>query len=139
MKPAVVNVLAELRMGLPGNTVRHLEDGEGGANVIVDGLFIGENFRPSTAWIGFHITWPYPDTDVYPHFLDPQVKYVGAEPQLNRHPDGDLPVPLSRAATMPGYNIPAIQISRRSHGQRLSENDSALLKLLRILELLRSK
>jgi hypothetical protein len=38
---------------------------------------------------------------------------------------------------MPGFAIPAIQISRRSPGQRISESDSVLVKLLRIVHFLR--
>jgi hypothetical protein len=138
MKPTVEAGLIELRVGLQDNNIRHLEDGEGGAFVIVDELFIGENFTPSTAWIGFHITWSYPDADVYPHFLGPQVKYVGAREAPNQHPDGNLPVPMTRGATMPGFNQPAIQISRRSQ-RRSVETDSALLKLMRVLAFLTSK
>jgi hypothetical protein len=138
MKPGVEAALAELRAGLPDNNLRQLEDGEGGACAIVDDLFIGENWTPSVVWIGFHITWPYPDADIYPHFLDPQVKYVGSQEARNQHPEGNLPVPMSRGGTMPGFNLPAIQISRRSQ-RRNVETDSALQKLMRVLALLRSK
>jgi hypothetical protein len=138
MKPAVEAAVAELRAGLRHNNVRHLEDGEGGAYVIVDELFIGENFTPSAAWIGFHITWPYPDADIYPHFLCPQVQYAGRQQTPNQHPDGNLPVPMTRGGTMPGFDLPAIQISRRSQ-RRNVETDSALQKLMRVLALLRTK
>jgi len=39
---------------------------------------------------------------------------------------------------MPGFELPAIQVSRRSNHRR-AETDSALQKLLRILEFLRSR
>ena len=106
--------------------------------MIVDAINIGENFAPSVAWIGFHITWPYPDADVYPHFIDPTVRYIGSAPTPNQHPEGNLPAAMSRGQTMPGFEMPAIPVSRRSN-HRNAETDSALQKLLRIVAFLRSR
>ena len=138
MKADVERAVAELREGLPGHDVLVKEDGEGGAFVIVEGLEIGDCFAPAVSWIGFHVTFPYPDADVYPHFIDPAVLYVGNGEAPNQHPDGNLPTALTRGATMPGFDRPAIQISRRSN-QRNAETDSGLQKLLRILEFIRSR
>lgn len=138
MKPAVAQALAELSAGGPGSGVRSLPDPEGGAYVIVDDVGIGAGFAPETSWIGFHITWTYPDSDVYPHFIDPTIQYVGAEAVPNAHPEGALPVALTRGGEMPGFEIPAIQVSRRSN-QRRAETDSALHKLLRVVAFLREK
>lgn len=135
MKPAVEGAIAELRKGLPGHDVSVKEDPDGGAYVIVFGISIGERFAPPTSWIGFQITWAYPDADVYPHFIDPQVRYLGAGPAPNQHPDGDLPLAMTRGAIMPGFNITAIQISRRSN-RRNAATDRALEKLLRVIDFL---
>lgn len=138
MKTAVAQGIDELRRGLPGHTVRLKEDRDGGAFVIVDGLCIGETFEPNSSWIGFHVTFPYPDADVYPHFIDPGVMYIGTGAAPNKHPDGDLPTSLTRGATMPGFEIAAIQVSRRSN-RRDADIDTALHKLLRVLEFLRTR
>jgi len=138
VKATVERAVAEIRDGLPGLDVVVKEDGEGGAFVMVNGVRIGDGFAPTSSWIGFHITFPYPDADVYPHFIDAAVKYVGNGEAPNAHQDGNLPTALSRGATMPGFDRPAIQISRRSN-RRDPETDSALLKLIRIVEFLRSR
>lgn len=137
MKSAVAGAIEELRVAFPDCAVTFAEDGEGGASVRIDPVDIGPGFEPRRTWIGFHITWPYPDADVYPLFIDAQVKYVGSRPAANTHPGGALPVPMSRGATMPGFEKPAIQISRRSN-RRDPETDSAARKALRVIDFLRT-
>jgi hypothetical protein len=90
------------------------------------------------SWIGFQITWTYPDADVYPHFIDPGVRYVGSGPCEIQHPEGNLPKAMGRGATMPGFELPATQISRRSL-HRSAETDTALQKLLRVVAFLESR
>ncbi len=138
MKSEVQQAIEELQRALPHNAVRVKEDPDGGAFVIVDGLCIGATFEPSSSWVGFHVTFPYPDADVYPHFIDSAVRYTGGGAAPNKHPDGDLPTSLTRGATMPGFEFPAIQVSRRSN-RRDADTDTALHKLLRVLEFLRSR
>ena len=138
MKPDVEKAVTQLREGMPGHDVRVEEDSDGGAFVIVEGIDIGESYAPTVSWVGFHITWPYPDADVYPHYIDPEVRYVGEGVAPNAHPEGDLPTSLSRGAAMPGFEIAAIQVSRRSN-RRNPTTDTALLKLLRVIAFLRSR
>jgi hypothetical protein len=137
MKDSAAAAIKEITDARIGTGVRTKEDADGGAYVIVDGIQIGDSFSPSTSWIGFHILWTCPDDDVYPHFADPGLKYVGSNAAPNQHPDGNLPAAISRGGTMPGFDFPAIQISRRSN-HRNAETDSALQKLLRVIEFLRS-
>lgn len=101
-------------------------------------MAIGPCFDPASSWIGFHIVWTYSDADVYPHFIAAGVRYIGSGPAPNQHPEGNLPIALTRGATMPGFELPAIQVSRRSN-HRNAETDSALQKLLRIAEFLRTR
>ena len=138
MKPAVEQALEELRQGLPDHDLRVKEDPDGGALVMVGGMEIGQGFSPSISWIGFHITWPYPDADVYPHFIDPKVQYVGTGVAPNQYPEGNLPTAMTRGATMPGFEVPAIQVSRRSN-RRNAETVRALEKLLRVIEFLQGR
>lgn len=138
MKDEVADAIKELEAGAPGTGVRWKEDDSGGAYVIVDGIDVGTSFSPATAWIGFHVTWACRDADVYPHFIAPEVTYVGNGDAPNQHPEGNLPTSMTRGATMPGFELPAIQISRRSN-RRDAETDSPLQKLLRIVQFLRTR
>lgn len=138
MKADVASAVGELEAARIGTGVRTKDDSDGGTYVVVDEVTIGDSFVPSTSWIGFHIVWTYPDADVYPLFIDAGIRYVGSDPAPNQHLDGNLPTALTRGAIMPGFELTAIQISRRSN-HRNAETDSALQKLLRVLQFLRSR
>jgi hypothetical protein len=138
VKENVEKAIEELREGLPGSAVTVKEDDDGGAFVLIESIDLGPSFEPRTSWISFHITWTCPEADVYPHFIDPSVKYVGTGETPNQHPDGNLPVSMSRAASVPGFEKTAIQISRQSN-RRDPQTDWPLHKLLRVLESVRSR
>jgi len=139
MKPNVEAAITQLREGLPGKNVQVAEDADGGAHVTVEGLEIGECFEPGVSWVGFHLTWSYPDAAVYPHFIDPVVRYVGSGPTPNQHPGGALPAALARGRyQVTGSERDAIQVSRQSNHWNPA-TDTALNKLLRVLEFLRSR
>jgi hypothetical protein len=138
MKPDVAVAVEELEAALIGSVVRVIEDRDGGAYVVVDDVAIGDSFSPRSSWIGFHIVWTYPDSDIYPHFVNAGVKYAGPGPAPNQHTDGNLPAALTRGATMPGFDLPAIQISRRSN-HRDAHTDTAVQKLLRVIDFLRTR
>lgn len=138
MKAAVAEAVDELIAGLPQANVQAEADPEGGAYVRIDEVDIGPAFEPRKTWIAFQITWAYPDADVYPHFIDPGIRYVGQGPAPNQYPEGNLPTSMTRGAETPGSKNPAIQISRRSN-KRNAETDTALQKLLRVLDFVRSR
>jgi hypothetical protein len=138
MKPAVEAAIAEIEAAEVGSAVRTQEDPDGGAYVIVDGVPIGEGFDPMVSWIGFHITWAHTDPDIYPHFVDPELRYVGSGAAPNQHPAGNLPTGMTRAGMMPGFEISAIQVSRRSYHHD-PQTDSALLKLTRVMDFLKTR
>jgi hypothetical protein len=138
MKPDVARAVEELTAGAPATGVRIQGDPDGGAYVLVDGVHIGAHFSPTASWVGFQITWSYPDADVYPHFIDAAVTYIGDGAAPNEYPEGALPTSITRGAVMPGFDLPAIQVSRRSN-RRNADTDSALHKLLRIINFLRSR
>lgn len=137
MKKFVQTAIKELEDGLPDAKVTARDDGDGGAHVLVEDVDFGEAFAPRKSWIGFHVTWS-PDADVYPHFIDPAVQYVGSGATPNQHPDGNLPAAMTRGMSLPGFDKPAIQVSQRSN-RRNAETDSALQKLLRVLKFLRTR
>src|SRR4051794_16968893 len=102
MKEKVEQAIAELGAAGLGSAIEIKEDPDGGAYVILEGLKIGEVWNPIESWIGFHITFPYPDADVYPHFTAAGLRYIGEGETPNQSPDGDLPMAMTRGATMPG-------------------------------------
>lgn len=125
--------IEELEASFPGHEVRSLEDSEGGAYVLVEDIDLGERYAPSRSWVGFHLTHPYPDADVYPHFVAEAVRFTGSAVAGNGYPEGMAP-----NMKMPGFDVAAIQISRRSNGWN-PDHDTAALKLARILDWIRSR
>jgi hypothetical protein len=138
VKREIAEAIEEIERAGVGTKVASLPDPDGGAFVRVHGVEIGDSFEPASTWIAFQITWGYPDADCYPHFISHCVKYVGSGPAPNQYPEGSLPTSMSRGARAPGFDLPAVQISRASR-RRNAETDSALQKLLRIIEFLRSR
>lgn len=74
MTAEVAKAIGEIRVHLPNAAVKAEEDGQGGAYVEVEPIELGEKYTPSRTWCGFHITFQYPRSDVYPHFLGADVK-----------------------------------------------------------------
>jgi|GEM_PF-1023066 len=138
MNREVETALAELEEKSPGGAVRHLEDGEGGAWVVIPDVDIGPNFSPSKSAVGFHVTSAYPEAIPYPHIIDAGILYTGDEPRPNIHPDGNLPAAMTRG-TFTVLNEPkeGIQVSRSSPS-RDPLGDTALAKLMRVLNFLRT-
>jgi hypothetical protein len=138
MKPAVEGAIAQLRAAFPCHDVKVLADADGGAYVIVEAVDIGAGFAPRVTWIGFQITWLCPDPDVYPHFIDQNIKYIGDGLAPVQHPEGNLPTAMSRGAQMPGFDLPAIQVSRKSNHHD-PKTDSPLTKLWRVVDFLEDR
>jgi len=124
MNPAVADAIEELKRAFPSSAVTTTEDGEGGAHVFVEAIDIGERFVPRIIWMGGHIPALYPYADIYPVFMDADV----------RRADGkafDAPI-------TPGHQFsgrPAFQISRRNN-QIQNAPQTAVGKLLKILDFL---
>lgn len=60
MKPEVEHAIAEIREAYPETTVTARADGEGGAYVIVEEVDPGPVYQDGVTWIGFRITFQYP-------------------------------------------------------------------------------
>ena len=128
MTADVSSAINELRAGFPGHEVFATEESQGGAHIIVDNLDIGAAFATPKSWIGFTLGFQHPLADVYPHYLRPDLAYADGRP---------LQSPLNAGQTMPGFGRPAVMLSRRSTRWNPAR-DTAHLKLLRILDFLRS-
>jgi len=123
MTPHVAQAIAEVARAFPDQQISHLDDGQGGAFVIVEDPDLGPAFSPPTSWVGFAIAGLYPRADVYPHFV---------RPDLARADRLDLMTPLNPGHTMPGFNRPAVMVSRRSNRWNPA-HDTAALKLHRVV------
>lgn len=126
LKPEVTGAIEEIQRTFPGNKVEVVPDGQGGAAVFVDALDVSPAFTPASTWVGFHIPFQYPYADIYPHFVRSDLERAGV---------GGLAEAMSQASFQ---GRSAIQISRRSN-RRDAERDTAALKLLRIVEWLRTR
>jgi hypothetical protein len=120
---AITEAVEEVRETFADATVTFDSDGNGGAWVVIDSVPLGPVYVQNSSWIAFQITFPYPEADVYPHFLRPDL----------RRTDG--------AALGAGFSLarwglsgdPGMQLSRRSN--RLNPAvDTAATKALKVLK-----
>lgn len=126
MTPEVQAGVGEVKRAFPDRCVDVVPEAQGGAYVIVHDLTVGERFAPSVTWVGFLITFQYPDADVYPFFV---------RPDLQRADGGQLPRGLSGPIGWNGRM--AVQVSRRS--PRWTPGlDTAATKLAKVLTWLRN-
>jgi hypothetical protein len=133
LTPEVETAITELREAYPDATLTAVEDGQGGVYVTIDPVDLGEQYEPRESWIKFQITFQYPASDVYPHFIRPDVRLV-AGPPANGTPLGEGSAQGQFAGG--GQPEPAIQLSRRSNHLNPA-TDTAALKLEKVLAWLR--
>ena len=124
MKQDVANAIEELKRAFPSSDAFIQEDGDGGAYVIVEDVAVGSRYRPSSTWLGGHITALYPYADIYPLFIAGnviRVDGVAFEP------------PITPGAQFLGR--PALQVSRRNnHTQHYPQ--TAVAKFVKVLHFL---
>lgn len=126
MTPQVAKAIDQIRAAFPGVQVSVVEEGDGGAVVFVEDVDPGAQYVQRSTWIGFRITFQYPYSDVYPHFV---------RGDLTRA-DGTA---LGEAMTATTFESrQAVQISRRSNHLNPA-TDTAVIKLHKVLTWLRSR
>ena len=121
MRTEVSQAVEELKKQFPLATVNVREVGQGGAYVVIDPVEVGPKFKPSTTWMGFHITPQYPYADIYPVFIGAEVSRADGVP---------FAAPITRCAPFEGR--PALQISRRN-GAAQTQLQKATAKILKVL------
>ena len=120
MKENVANAIKELMRAFPSSDICSQEDGEGGAYVIVEDVVIGCRYRPSSTWLGGHITALYPYSDIYPLFMADNVRRV----------DGvAFEPPVTPGAQF--FERPALQISRRNNNTQ-HDPQTAVAKFIKV-------
>jgi hypothetical protein len=123
--PEVAVAIVEIKACFPDATVEIKEEGDA-VVVLLDPIDPGEQYSQRETWIGFRITFQYPYSDVYPHFV---------RGDLTRKDGAGLGEGMSVTTF---ENRPAVQISRRSN--RLNPaTDTALIKMHKVLQWLRSR
>ena len=121
MKQDVANAIEELKQAFPSSTITSSEDDQGGAFVVIESVHIGKCFIPSFTWMGGHITAHYPYADIYPVFIDANVRRVDGK-------EFEAPITIGNKF----LERPAIQISRRNNRVH-SSPQTAVAKFLKII------
>jgi hypothetical protein len=124
MNSEVAEAVEELRRAFSPSEVIVVEDGSGGAHVIIENAKLGPRFSPSASWIGGHIPPQYPYADIYPVFIDAGVRLSDGRP---------FQAPVTHGASFAGR--PAIQVSRRNN-QINSAPQTAVAKFVKVLDFL---
>ena len=118
-KTEIDAAVASVRDHFSGLPVEVVPDGAGGVYVNVSDVYVGDQYTPSTTWLGFQINSAYPHSDVYPHYIGPVSRTDGTGHG-------------SAVQTVTWRERPALQLSRRS----LRWNptfDNAALKAAKVL------
>ena len=123
----VTRALEQIQANFPECKLIIREDGEGGAYLILEDVPLGSPYQQTTIWVGFRITFQYPYSDVYPLFVRTDLSRVDGKSVLGEG---------LQMATYEGK--PATQVSRRSNKLNPAV-DTALLKLLKVFEWLKSR
>jgi hypothetical protein len=124
---AVAKAIVEIERCVAPATVTVVDDPDGGASVIVEDIPLGGPWAERTTWIGFRITYTYPYSDVYPHFV---------RHDLTRT---DGTTAMGEAMSLANFEgREAIQISRVSN-KRDPTRETAALKLLKVMTWLRTR
>lgn len=132
LKPAVLRAVEEIRAQFAGNEIETWADPDGGVFVRVHGVDLGETYEPRFGWVGFRITFQYPQADIYPHYLPGNLRRrdgraLGEAMHANHafHPTGGSPEV-------------AVMVSRKSNRLNAA-TDTAVLKLLKVIDWIRSR
>lgn len=120
---AITEAIEELTQTFVDATITAEDDGAGGAWVVISDVSLGPVYEQQSSWIAFQITFPYPEADVYPLFVRPDLRRKDG----GAHGEGFQAVqwgPRAEAGT---------QLSRRS--TRLNPAiDTAATKVLKVLK-----
>lgn len=125
MTPEVSQAVEELEATFQDSRVTARDLGDGGAQVTIDPVDPGEQYSHRETWMKFTISFQYPDADIYPLFIRPDLTRVDG----HNHGTG-----ISLASF---DQTPALQLSRRS-GKLNPAIDTAAVKALKVLAWLHS-
>lgn len=119
---AIAEAIEELRSTFPESIVSAEPDGSGGAWVTLSSVPLGVAYEQEHSWMAFQLTFPYPEADVYPLFVRPDL----------RRKDGAAHGEGFQSVTWGPRGEPVTQLSRRS--TRLDPTvDTAATKVLKVI------
>jgi hypothetical protein len=124
--PEVQAAIEAVNSHFPGHQIDVEPESQGGAYVTIHGVDLGERLTPSVSWIGFLLSFPYPRCDVYPFFIDQNV----------RRSDGSAHGGGFQPSTWQGQ--PAWQVSRRTTNPDPTD-EMAALKVRKVLDWVRAQ
>lgn len=125
MATTIDQVLETLREDFPDSTVTFTPDGSGGGTAIIDRVDLGPQYSPQQTWLGAQLTTALPYADIYPLFIDNDVKRAdGREHQT----------PMSKGHAFAGR--PAIQVSLRTNNL-MATTEAAASKFTKALHFIR--
>jgi hypothetical protein len=121
--PAVIGAIDEIQETFAEATFTVDSDGKGGAWVAIDAVPLGPVYVQDSTWIAFQIVFAYPEADVYPLFVRPDLSRADG----TALGEGFHPVKWGPKGA------PGVQLSRRSN--RLNPAvDTAATKILKVLK-----
>lgn len=126
---AIIEAIEELRQTFPASAVTFASDEASGAWVTIDPVPLGPAYNQASSFIAFQITFPYPEADIYPLFVRPDLQRKdGAE-----HGEGfQRLIKWGLKDTGTDEEALGTQLSRRSN--RLNPAiDTAATKVLKVL------
>lgn len=126
MTPEVEEAVEQLRATFADATVTAVDVGDGGVHVTISSVPLGPPYAQKDTWVKFTITFQYPDSDVYPLFVRPDLS------RIDRQGLGDG---IAAAAFL---DEPAVQLSRRSNKLNPAV-DTAATKVLKVMQWLLAK
>jgi hypothetical protein len=122
MNEAVAAAVEQLRNFYGQGNVEALADSEGGAYVLVRNLDIGETYNYPSIWCRFRITYMYPEAQVYPHYINHDIKRKDGKPLGGGFSD-----------PMMWNNHSVVQVSRTSKNWNPAL-DTAQIKLEKVIQ-----
>jgi len=127
MTAEVEEAIKELESAYGAQNVQVTLDADGGAYVIVSNLNIGEKYAPSVIWCRFRVTHMYPQAQVYPHFVNLDLKRT----------DGAA-LGVGFASPVAHNDIQTVQVSRSSKNWNPA-SDTAQIKLEKVLQWIKER
>jgi hypothetical protein len=128
--PEIQVALDELRATFPDSLVTFEESGDGGAWVRIEPVDLGPAYTQSTSWIAFHLPYVYPESDIYPMFVRPDLARFDGQPL------GDgFAQPVGCGVT---GSVQGTQLSRRTAILE-PETNTAVGKVLKVLRWVRTR
>jgi hypothetical protein len=128
MTPELNIAVEEIQRAFPENSITIKEEVNGDLYMVISDLEIGEQYTPKTSWLGFKLTFQYPFADVYPHYIDGNIR---------RSDGASFGEGIHLNQTFAGLpDRSSIMLSRRSNRWNPA-TDTAALKLIKVLDWIR--